>query len=386
LCSDLFDRLRSIARSVKDELLKPKYRAAHPGVFDNELAGCDILLVGGETRVPAVRNLVRDVFRGNLHTDVNPDEVVALGAALQAGIIQKKGHVGDIVLVDTTALSLGTEVQGGVFSKLIEGNTPIPCTKTGEYLPVADYQPMVKVGIYQGESELVAKNVKLGEFEFLLQPPRPKHDALILITFHLDANDILHVSAVDKKTGAKQSVTIKDSQNLDRETVQRMRQEAQRSQHEDRARAQRSQQRQKWEALLQEVRARIISIPPRDPAAGYARKVGEYAQKLQAALNGLDDDAVEKAGRELQSSYDALLAMLPGRGATPPPAQPAAVAAPAAPVEGMVNCGHCNARVPAGFAFCGKCGMPLKKDTCGSCGAALVEGFKFCGKCGAKVT
>lgn len=167
------------------------------------LEGCDILLVGGETRVPAVRQVVQAIFKGRPHTDVNTDEVVALGASVQAGIIQHHAAMKSIVLVDTTALPLGTAVEGGVFSPVIEANTRIPCTRTNEYVPVADYQRSVVVEVYQGESELCRNNVKLGEFALILEPPRLRARAAILLTFSLDADDILHVSATDKFTGAR---------------------------------------------------------------------------------------------------------------------------------------------------------------------------------------
>jgi molecular chaperone DnaK len=146
-----------------------------------------------------------------------------------AGIIRRKSAVERIVLVDTTALSLGTAVHGTMFSRVIDANTRIPCTRTNEYAPVADFQPGVVIGVYQGESELVAGNLKLGEVELLFDPPRPREEAVVDVTFHLDANDILHVTAKDRATGAAQGVTIKDSQNLDRETVDRLKCEARRS-------------------------------------------------------------------------------------------------------------------------------------------------------------
>jgi molecular chaperone DnaK len=393
MCRELFDRLCSITRTVNEELSKPKYRDAHPGVFENQMEGCDILLVGGETRVPAVRQLVQEIFKGTIHTDVNPDEVVAMGAAVQAGIIHKKGNVQQIVLVDTTALSLGTEVQGGVFSKLIEANTAIPCTRTGEYTPVQDLQPAVLVKIYQGESELCEKNVKLGEFEFLLQPPRRRAEATIQLTFHLDANDILHVSAVDKKTGAKQNMTIKDSQNLDRATVERLRREAQQSQQEDRGKARKIQRRHQLSAYVTDVLERIRTVMAKDPQNKFVKKTEEYAQRLQRALASGDDATVDQATRDLEAAWQKLLAALPTVAAEPststpaecPPQQGSSVPSTKADGVDTVNCAHCGARVPPGFAFCGKCGMPLKKDACSQCGAAMVDGFSFCGKCGAKV-
>jgi molecular chaperone DnaK len=381
MCADLFERLRAVARSVMDALQQPRFRDGYPGAFENGMQGCDILLVGGETRVPAVRQLVSQVFKGRIHTDVNPDEVVALGAAVQAGIIQKNGDVGNIVLVDTTALSLGTEVKGGLFSRIVEANTPIPCSRTGEYSPVVDMQGSVLVGIYQGESELCEKNVKLGEFEFNLSPPRPRADALIQLTYHLDANDILHVSAVDKKTGAKQEMTVKGSQNLDRATVERMKKEAIENQAKDSAAARRIDRDNRLRAFSAEVLGHARSLAAKDPRNKFVAKAEEYALRLEKALAEGKDTTIEDAARDLEGIWQKLLAALPQGAplATPSPAPENHTAG-----GDMVTCANCNARCPKGFAFCGKCGMALKKDTCGSCGAALVEGFAFCGRCGAK--
>jgi molecular chaperone DnaK len=383
MCSDLFDRLRAVARSVMDALQQPRFREAYPGAFENGMQGCDILLVGGETRVPAVRELVTKVFKGTIHTDVNPDEVVALGAAVQAGIIQKQGDVGNIVLVDTTALSLGTEVKGGLFSKIVEANTPIPCSRTGEYSPVEDMQSSVLVKIFQGESELCEKNVKLGEFEFRLSPPRPRLDATIQLTYHLDANDILHVSAVDKKTGAKQEMTVKGSQNLDRATVEKMKKEALENQAKDHARARRIDRDQRLRAFAAEALTHARSLAAKDPKNKFVAKAEEYAIRLEKALVEGNDGAIEDAARDLEGVWQKLLSALPP--GAPLATPQGAASGEAAAADDMTTCANCGARVSKGFAFCGKCGVALKKDACGACGAALVEGFAFCGRCGAKV-
>jgi molecular chaperone DnaK len=384
LCRDLFDRLRSICTAVVEHLNQPKYRSSYPGVFEGQLSGCDVLLVGGETRVPAVRALAGAVFRGRIRGDVNPDQVVAQGAALQAGIILKSGDVKDVLLVDTTALSLGTEVQGGIFSRIIDANTKIPCTQSRDYSPVVDNQTAVMVGIYQGESELAERNTKLGEFEFLLQPPRPKQDATIQLTFHLDANDILHVSAADKKTGATQSVTIRDSQNLDRATVERLKRQAEEHRSSDRQRIERIQRRQRLDSLIDEVQERVRVVLARDPSNKFASRVADYATRLAHALRGNDEAAIDRAAEDLEAAWQKLLSALPAEQHDPPTAQAVPETRPPAAGE-MVSCGNCRGQVPAGYAFCIRCGTPLKKDCCGGCGAALVEGAAFCGKCGKKV-
>ncbi len=388
MCRDLFNRVRALAWHVTEELQKPRYRDAHPDVFENHLEGCDILMVGGETRVPAVRQLVANMFRGRVRTDVNPDEAVALGAALQAGIIHQKQKVSRIILIDTTALSLGTAVAGELFSRIIDSNTRIPCTRTNEYIPTADYQPAVAIGIYQGESELVANNLKLGEIQLLFDPPRQREAAVIQVTFHLDADDILHVTAKDKATGVVQSVTIKDSQNLDRETVQRLRREARAARPGEQAEVQRLHRRRQLADWLADVDRRLQALSARGDDEHVQTAVA-FAQQLRLALRDRDDDLAALATRDLEA---ALHDLPPAAGDEAGPAAaegdfgadrpPAEQSQRPERVNGV--CGNCGAAMPEGYAFCGKCGVPLQPKCCRACGAALLEGFSFCGKCGAK--
>jgi molecular chaperone DnaK len=380
MCKDLFTRLRGLTWQVTEELQKRKYRDAYPGVFEERLAGCDILLVGGETRVPAVRQLVKTMFRGRIHADVNPDEVVALGAAVQAGIIQRQGGLRDIVLVDSTALSLGTAVQGELFSRVIDANTRIPCARTNEYVPTADYQPAVIIGVYQGESELVARNLKLGELELRFDAPRPREVSVVQVTFHLDANDILNVTARDKQTGSTQAVTIRDSQNLDRATVDRLRRDARRTRTGDRAEADRVRRRAERADWLRSVERRLTHLSTSPALAEHVQTASAFARQLSVALRDGDDDLADVATQDLEAALRDL----------PPPAADEDVAEDrdnvrAQPKQrtGIVRCGNCGGDMPPGYAFCGRCGVPLKKDACGACGAALQEGFRFCGQCGA---
>jgi molecular chaperone DnaK (HSP70) len=239
----------------------------------------------------------------------------------------------------------------------------------------------VIVGIYQGERETVAHNIKLGEFEFLLDPPRPRQSAVVLLTFHLDADDILHVSAVDKLTRATRTLTIKDSQNLDRATVERLRQEARQGRHGDRAEVRRLQHRQELQLRAAELIRQLDAAAHDESDEANVRRVRDFAAQVYRAVAAGDDELLELAARDLESAWEQLGELAPPKEPenTPPPE------APAPPTEGQVNCANCGARLPKGFAFCGKCGVPLKKDACSSCGAALVEGFSFCGKCGAKL-
>ena len=374
MCRDLFNRVRALVWQVSEELQKPRHRHEHPGVFENGLEGCDILLVGGETRVPEVRQLVASMLRGRIRADVNPDEAVALGAALQAGIIHRKSAVEKVVLIDTTALALGTAVSGEIFSRVIDANTRMPCTRTNEYVPTYDHQPAVVIGVYQGESELVAGNRKLGEIELRLDPPRPIHDAVIQVTFHLDADDILHVTARDKATGAVQEATIRDSQNLDRATVDRMRREARISRGQDRDEVERLRQRGEWTEWLVKVERRLRILESSRADDEHVQTATGFARQLGQAIRDGDDELARVAARDLEAALQDLHF-------DPKDDSPAE---PYTPAGRKGACGNCGAAMPPGFAFCGKCGMPLKPDCCSACGASLMEGFAFCGKCGAK--
>jgi molecular chaperone DnaK len=223
----LLTRIQNYARRVSQELAQPKYTDRYGNIFGPNLEKCDVVLVGGETRVLAVQDALRQEFAGKLFSDINPDEVVALGAAIQAGILERHTGVGGIVLVDSTSLSLGTEVKGGGFSVIIPANTPIPCRRTRNYFTVADNQTQVLVEVYQGESSVARQNRSLGQFVLENLPPRPAGKVEVAVTFDLDANDILHVEARDKENGQRAQTTIKGSQTISAEDVQRMRREAQ---------------------------------------------------------------------------------------------------------------------------------------------------------------
>ncbi len=165
-----------------------------------------VVLVGGATRMPAIQELVRTITGKEAHKGVNPDEVVAVGAAIQAGVL--KGEVKDILLLDVTPLSLGIETKGGVMTKLIERNTTIPTKKSEVFTTAEDMQPSVQVHVLQGEREMAMYNKTLGKFELVDLPPAPRGVPQIEVTFDIDANGIVHVSARDRATGKEQSMTI----------------------------------------------------------------------------------------------------------------------------------------------------------------------------------
>ena len=198
----------------------------------------EVILVGGSTRIPAVQDLVRRLTGGkDPNMTVNPDEVVALGAAIQAGVL--KGEVKDVLLLDVTPLSLGVETLGGVMTKVIERNTTIPARRTETFTTAEDNQPAVDIVVLQGERERAADNRVLGRFRLENIRPAPRGEPQIEVTFDIDANGILNVSARDKDTGAEQRITISESSNLDQSEVERMVADAEQHRAEDAAAARR---------------------------------------------------------------------------------------------------------------------------------------------------
>ena len=191
----------------------------------------EVVLVGGQTRMPRVRAFVQEMFGREPHTGVNPDEVVAIGAAIQAGVLQ--GDVKDVLLLDVTPLSLGIETLGGVFTRMIERNTTIPTKKAQTYSTADDNQSAVTIRVFQGEREMAADNKLLGQFDLVGIPPAPRGVPQIEVTFDIDANGIISVSAKDKGTGKEQQIRIQASGGLSDADIEKMVQEAEQFAEED---------------------------------------------------------------------------------------------------------------------------------------------------------
>ncbi|MGA3217721.1 MAG: molecular chaperone DnaK [Acidimicrobiales bacterium] len=255
-----------------------------------------IVLVGGATRMPAIQELVRSLTGKEPHKGVNPDEVVAVGAAIQAGVL--KGEVKDILLLDVTPLSLGIETKGGVMTKLIERNTTIPTKKSEVFTTAEDMQPSVQVHVLQGEREMAMYNKTLGKFELVDLPPAPRGIPQIEVTFDIDANGIVHVSARDRATGKEQSMTITGQSSLAKDEIDRMVHDAEAHAADDRRRREEAEIRNNADSLVYQTEKML-----RDQASSVSGAEKETVESdlkaLKTALSGTDLDAIKSATERL---------------------------------------------------------------------------------------
>jgi len=293
---------RSKMNELTSELVEQCRGPFEAAIKDASLKTSDIdhvVLVGGSTRMPAIRELVQSLTGKEPHKGVNPDEVVAIGAAVQAGVL--KGEVKDVLLLDVTPLSLGIETKGGVMHRLIERNTTIPTKRSEIFTTAEDSQPSVEIHVLQGEREMAMYNKTLGKFQLVDLPPAPRGIPQIEVTFDIDANGIVHVVARDKATGKEQSMTITGQSSLAKDDIERMVRDAESHQEDDRRRREEAEVRNTADTLVYQTEKLLREQG--DKIEGSEKEaVSSALQGVKDALSGSDTEAIKTATESLMTA------------------------------------------------------------------------------------
>jgi len=295
LCDDLFERtITPVKNCLRDAGIAPEK-------ID------ELVLVGGMTRMPKVVDTARAMVNKTPHQGVNPDEVVAVGAAIQAGVL--KGEVKDVLLLDVTPLSLGIETLGGVFTRLIERNTTIPTRKSEIFSTASDSQPGVEIHVLQGERQLARDNKTIGKFKLDDIPPAPRGVPQIEVTFDIDANGILHVSAKDLGTGKEQKIMITASSGLNKDEIERMRKEAESHAEDDKKHREEIEMRNEADNAV--YRSEKMLKDNADKISGSDKsKIEEAVKEVREAIKGADASAIRSASEKLNEAWQAVSAEL----------------------------------------------------------------------------
>ena len=299
-------KLEAMVEDLIDKLVPPMTIALKDaGLKTSDID--EVILVGGMTRVPRVQQKVKEFFGKEPHKGVNPDEVVAVGAAIQAGVL--KGDVKDVLLLDVTPLSLGIETLGGVMTKLIEKNTTIPTRKSQIFSTAADNQPAVSIHVLQGEREMAANNKTLGRFELVGIPPAPRGVPQIEVTFDIDANGIVNVSAKDLGTGKEQSIRITASSGLSEKEIEQAIKEAEMHSEEDKKKRELVEAKNNADSLIYHTEKTLRDMGDKVDGAT-KQNIEEHVQRLKTVMEGDDPEAIKRSSDELmQASHKVAEAM-----------------------------------------------------------------------------